>query len=68
MPTVFRAGARAVFVHGFAKNEKENIERDELAALKKLAVGLLIYDDKSLARALATGVLLEVRCDEKTVS
>jgi hypothetical protein len=33
----FRAGARAFFVHGFAKNEKGNIGRDELAALKKLA-------------------------------
>jgi hypothetical protein len=36
MLTVFRAGARAVFVHGFAKNEKENIEKDELAAIKEL--------------------------------
>jgi hypothetical protein len=68
MLIVFRAGARAVFVHGFAKNEKDNIERDELAALKKLAAGLLAYDDKTLARALATGALVEVTCDEKTVS
>jgi hypothetical protein len=68
MLTVFRAGARAVFVHGFAKNEKENIEKDELAAIKRLAVELLAYDDKTLARALATGALVEVNCDEKTVS
>ncbi|MGA7413107.1 MAG: type II toxin-antitoxin system RelE/ParE family toxin [Bryobacteraceae bacterium] len=33
----FRAGARAFFVHGFARNEKHNIERDELVALKRLA-------------------------------
>jgi hypothetical protein len=32
---VFRAGVRAVFVHGFAKNEKDNIEKGELAALKR---------------------------------
>jgi hypothetical protein len=32
---VFRAGTRAVFVHGFAKNERDNIERGELAAVKK---------------------------------
>jgi hypothetical protein len=65
---VFRAGACAIFVHGFAKNEKDNIEKDELVALKKLAVELLAYDDKTLARGVASGVLLEVKCDEKTVS
>jgi hypothetical protein len=37
---VFRAGTRAIFVHGFAKNEKDNIEEDELVALKKLAGGV----------------------------
>ena len=65
---VFRAGTRAIFVHGFAKNEKDNIEKDELVALKKLAAELLGYDDKALARVVASGVLLEVKCDEKTVS
>jgi hypothetical protein len=65
---VFRAGKRAIFVHGFAKNEKENIEKDELVALKRLAAELLAYDDKTLARVLASGVLVEVKCDEKTVS
>ena len=65
---VFRAGTRAVFVHGFAKSEKDNIEKDELVALKKLATELVGYDDKTLARAGASGVLLEVKCNEKTVS
>jgi hypothetical protein len=64
---VFRAGTRAIFVHGFAKNEKDNIEEDELVALKKLAAELLAYDDKTLARAVMSGVLLEVKCDEETV-
>ena len=65
---VFRAGTRAIFVHGFAKSEKDNIEKDELVALKKLAAELLGYDDKTLARSVASGVLLEVNCNEKTVS
>jgi hypothetical protein len=65
---VFREGARAVFVHGFAKNEKDNIETDELTALKKLAAELLAYDDKTIAQALATGAFVEVNCDEKTIS
>jgi hypothetical protein len=63
-----QAGIRAIFVHGFAKNEKDNIEQDELAALKKLANELLGYDDKTIARVIVSGVLVEVTCDEKTIS
>ena len=65
---VFRAGTRAIFVHGFAKNEKDNIEKDELVALKKLATELLAYDDRTLARVDRVGMLVEVKCNEKTVS
>ena len=65
---VFRSGTRAISVDGFAKSEKDNIEKAELAALKKLAAELLAYDDKTLARVVASGVLWEVKCDEKTVS
>jgi hypothetical protein len=65
---VFKAGTRAVFVHGFAKSEKDNIAKDELVALKKLAAELLAYDDKTLARVVSAGVLSEVKCDEKTIS
>lgn len=65
---MFRAGTRAIFVHSFAKSEKDNIEKDELVAFRKLAAALLGYDDKTLARAVASGVLLEVKCNEKTVS
>jgi hypothetical protein len=63
----FRAGAKAFFVHGFAKNEKDNIEKNELAALKKLAAQLLAYDDNTIARVLASKALVEVICDEKTI-
>ena len=65
---VFRAGTRAIFVHGFAKSEKDNVEQEELVALKKLAAELSGYDDKMLARAVASGVLREVKCNEKAVS
>src|SRR6185437_7604928 len=65
---VFGADTRAIFVHGFAKNEKDNIKEDERVALKKIAAELLAYDDKTLARIVASGVLVEVKCDEETVS
>jgi len=64
---VFRAGARAFFVHGFAKNEKDNIGRGELAALRKLASQLLAYDNKAIGRVVASGTLIEVMCDEKAI-
>jgi hypothetical protein len=64
---VFRASARAFFVHGFAKNEKDNIEKSELVALKKLASELLAFDDETIARTVASGTLVEVKCDEKTI-
>ena len=64
---VFRKGTRAVFVYGFAKNERDNIEKDELAALRKLAVELLAYDEKTIAQVISSGVLIEVTCDEKAI-
>jgi len=60
---LFRTGARAIFVHGFAKNEKDNINNDELVALKKLASELLAYDDETIARVVASGTLIEVMCE-----
>ena len=64
---VLKVAERAFFVHGFAKNEKDNVEKGELAALKALASELLSYDDKTLARAVTSGALTEVACDEKAI-
>ena len=67
MVIVFKAGTLAVFVHGFAKNERDNIRNDELSALRRLASELLTYDDKALARAIASGTLMEIRCDGQAI-
>jgi len=61
---LFRVGARAFFVHGFAKNEQDNIRDDELAAFKLLASQLMAYDDATLAKAIANGTLMEVMCND----
>ena len=63
---VFRLGELAVFVHGFAKNEVENIRPDELAALKKLASEMLAYSPQDLEAAAASGTLMEVKCNGKS--
>ena len=60
---LFRAATRACFVHGFAKNEQDNIRDDELAAFKMLAAEILNYDGPALAQAIAAGTLTEVTDD-----
>ena len=54
---------RWFFVYGFAKNERDNIEKDEEAALKELAAKLLTMPPQALAKAVEAGELIEVNCD-----
>ncbi len=61
---LFRVGERAFFVHGFAKNEQDNIRDDELAAFRLVAAEMLAYDDEALAKAIGNGTLTEVMCND----
>ena len=56
-------GSRWVFVFGFPKNERSNIDKDEEEALKKLAVQLLSLTPQALDKAQRAGELTEVNCD-----
>ena len=56
-------GTRWVFVYGFPKNERSNIDKDEEAALKKLAAHLLALTAQALGQAQDAGELMEVDCD-----
>jgi hypothetical protein len=64
---LFRTKDRAVFVHGFGKNERDNIGDDELAAFKELAALMLSYSDSEIAVAIENGALIEVS-DDKAIS
>ena len=57
----YRFGDRSVFLYGFAKNERENIEEDELATLREIAAGWLEADDKGLNKGVEKGILQEVQ-------
>ncbi len=46
----YRAGQRAVFLYGFAKRERENIEPDELATLRAVAAAWLRADRRQLPK------------------
>ena len=60
---LFKAGDRAVFVYGFAKNERSNIQNHELMGFRKLAAEVLAYDEASLAQVVEVNALTEVFCD-----
>ena len=56
----YRRGDRAVFVYGFAKSERENIEPEQLKAAQKVALRVLGLDKKGLVRAERDGEIEEV--------
>lgn len=58
-------GNRWVFVFGFPKNGRSNIDKDETEALKKLAAHLLLLTPQAMTKAQSAGELIEVDCDAK---
>ncbi len=57
---VYKKGDRAIFIHGFAKNEKANISKKELLLFKEFARILLNLPSKSIDIALRNGDFIEV--------
>ena len=55
-----RKADRAIFLYGFAKNERDNINVDELATLKKIAADWLEADTAQIKRSIDQGILVEV--------
>lgn len=56
----FRSSERAVFLFGFAKNERDNISNDELSSLKDIAAHWFEASEEQIEGAVALGVLQEV--------
>jgi hypothetical protein len=56
-------GNRWIFVFGFPKNERSNIDKNEEEALKRLASHLLSLTPQDLERAKHADELVEVQCD-----
>ncbi|MFO7750287.1 MAG: type II toxin-antitoxin system RelE/ParE family toxin [Desulfobacteraceae bacterium] len=57
----YKKDDRAIFVHGFAKNEKSNLSKKELIAFKELSKILLKLSLKELEIAINNGDLIEVK-------
>ena len=58
-----RFGARAVFLFGFANNDRDNVSEDELAELRVTARSWLAAGKVLIERALEDGALIEVEYD-----
>ncbi len=60
----FQAGKKAFFLYLFPKNSRDNIEDDEMKALKRLARYYLTLKPSEIKTALQCGELEEVSCNE----
>jgi len=58
---LFRSGERAIFVSGFAKNDKANLSAEELMALKSAAKQVLTVTQDQMDAAVGNGRLMEVK-------
>jgi hypothetical protein len=61
----FRTKHRAVFLYGFAKNERDNIGPNELLSFRRLGQGWLAADANQLKESLADESIAEVDGDPK---
>ena len=61
----YREGTRAEFLLGFAKSERDNIDDDELADLRKLGAAALSNDEAAIDGALAASKLWEIDYDDE---
>jgi hypothetical protein len=56
---------RAIFLFGFAKNERDNIDDKQLTTLREIVASWFAADDKKIAQALKDGLLIEVDYAQK---
>ena len=61
----YHRNKRAVFLYGFAKNERENIDDEELMLLKEMAVAWLRVSDEELNHSHSKGLLQEIDYGKK---
>lgn len=57
----YRSDDKSVFIHGFAKNDKDNISKKELQALKKLAGEYFGLSVPGWEKALKDSAVVEVK-------
>lgn len=66
MLIAYRSGNRAVFMYGIAKNDRGNIDEDELATLREIGAAWLAALPERLDHAIKEGILEEMNDDNKS--
>ena len=66
MIVIYRLKERAVFLYGFAKSDRENIEDDQLQTMRETAAEFLAHDDAALDAAVSLGKIQEINHDQET--
>lgn len=56
----YRARTRSVFLFGFAKSARGNVDDDELSTAREIAKAWLEADAKAIANAVEEGIIQEV--------
>lgn len=57
----FKMQDKAIFLYGFSKNERGNINKKEEEVFKELGDDFLNFSDKQINEAVKTGILIEVK-------
>ena len=57
---VYKENDRAIFLYGFGKNEKENIDKTELQYFKKLAKDLISLNSSQLKDSIEQQILFDL--------
>jgi hypothetical protein len=61
----YRAKGRAVFLYGFAKNERDNIDPDELQVFRTIGANWLTANAATITQAIEDGDLQEITHDDE---
>lgn len=61
----YRSGNMAVFLYGFAKTERDNIDPDELETLREIGAAWLEANKEHLEHAINEGLISEISYDDK---
>jgi hypothetical protein len=64
---LFQAERHSFFVYGFAKNQRDNISRNDLKEFRRLSDALLILNNAQLQPLLDEEEFSEVKCDEENL-
>lgn len=64
MIVAYRAAGRAVFLYAFAKSDRDNIDDDELEALRMIGANWLAASAELVGQAIEDGDLKEIEHDD----